>query len=92
MSRRKFASVWDAIEPTPEAAAHMKLRARLMADLQARIRAEGWTQTAAARRLRVTQPRVSALMRGKIAEFSIDTLVDMLAAAGLSVELRTRAA
>lgn len=92
MTRRKYASVWDAIEPTPEAAAHMKLRSRLMIDLQARIRAEGWTQTETARRLRVTQPRVSALMRGKIADFSIDTLVDMLAAAGLSVEMRTRAA
>jgi predicted XRE-type DNA-binding protein len=38
----------------------------------------------------VAQPRVSDLVRGKIALFSIDTLVDMLAAVGVSVELKLR--
>ena len=38
--------------------------------------------------LGVTQPRVSDLMRGKIHLFSIDTLVNLLAAAGLKVDLR----
>ena len=36
----------------------------------------------------VTQPRVSDLTRGKIDLFSIDTLMGMLARAGMRVELR----
>ncbi|HEU0082666.1 MAG TPA: XRE family transcriptional regulator [Bradyrhizobium sp.] len=37
---------------------------------------------------RVTQPRVSDLMRGKIELFGLDTLVNMIGAAGLHVEMR----
>lgn len=36
----------------------------------------------------VTQPRVSDLMRGKLDLFNLDTLVNMLAFAGLRIELR----
>lgn len=92
MTRRKFANVWDAIEPTPAEAAHMKLRSALLVELQRVLRARGWTQTEAARRLGVTQPRVSAAMRGKVGEFSIDALIELLATAGVAVEFRTKAA
>ncbi len=87
MSSAQFISVWDAIEATPAEAENMKLRASLMMALEQHIRAEGWTQLEAARRLDVTQPRVSDLMRGKIDLFGIDTLVNMLTAAGLRVEM-----
>jgi predicted XRE-type DNA-binding protein len=87
MSDEQFSSVWDAIEDTPAEAENMKLRSSLMMALEAHIKAEGWTQTEAARRLHVTQPRVSDLMRGKIDLFGIDTLVNMLTAAGLHVEI-----
>ena len=40
----------------------------------------------------MTQPRISDLVRGKVDLFSLDTLVKMLAAAGLHVELRVAAA
>lgn len=65
----------------------MKLRSALMMALEAHIKAQGWTQAETARRLHVTQPRVSDLMRGKIDLFGIDTLVNMLTAAGLHVEI-----
>jgi predicted XRE-type DNA-binding protein len=42
--------------------------------------------------LGVTQPRISDLMRGKIDLFSIDTLVGILAAAGMHVEMTIEAA
>lgn len=58
-----------------------------MMALEAHIKAQGWTQAETARRLHVTQPRVSDLMRGKIDLFGIDTLVNMLTAAGLHVEI-----
>ena len=52
------------------------------------IKARKLTQSAAAKLFGVTQPRVSDLIRGKIDLFSIDTLVSMLARAGMRVELR----
>lgn len=92
MSNERFSSIWDAIEDTPEEAENMKVRAALMRAVKDRIRAEGWSQTEAAKRLGVTQPRVSDLMRGKIDLFSIDALVNMVASAGLHVSVDVRAA
>ena len=66
----------------------MKVRAALMRAIDAWISAEGWSQTEAAKRLGVTQPRVSDLMRGKINLFGLDALVNMATAAGLHIEMR----
>lgn len=64
-------------------------RSRLVAaSLTQHIKHEGLTQAQAAKLLGVSQPRTSDLNRGKIDLFSIDTLVNMLSAAGLHVELR----
>jgi predicted XRE-type DNA-binding protein len=92
MSRKRFASVWDAIEPTPAEAENMRLRSALMMALRDHIERTGLSQTAAAKMFKVTQPRVSDLMRGKIDLFSIDTLVNMLTAAGLQVEIKVKKA
>jgi predicted XRE-type DNA-binding protein len=35
----------------------------------------------------VSQPRISGLVRGKIGLFTIDALVNMLSAAGLTIDL-----
>jgi len=88
MTNERFASVWDALESTPAEAENMKLRSSLMRALQDRIKAAAMTQAEAAKLFGVTQPRISDLMRGKIQLFGIDTLVAMLATAGLHVELR----
>ncbi|WP_374578377.1 helix-turn-helix domain-containing protein [Phenylobacterium sp.] len=88
MSDKRFASVWDAIESDPGQAENMKLRSRLMMALRDHIAQEGLSQAAAAKLFGVTQPRVSDLVRGKIDLFSLDTLVNMLAAAGLHIELQ----
>jgi predicted XRE-type DNA-binding protein len=66
----------------------MRLRSALMAALKRHIEHIGLNQAKAAEALGVTQPRISDLMRGKIALFSLDTLVQMAAAAGLQVEIR----
>jgi predicted XRE-type DNA-binding protein len=92
MSNKRFSSVWDAIENTPAEAENMKLRSALMMDLERYIKAQGWNQTEAARRLHVTQPRISDLLRGKINLFGLDTLVNMAADAGLHVEMHVMAA
>lgn len=73
-----------------EEAASLKVRAELMAELEKYIRAQRLTQRRAAERFGVTQPRISNLMQGKIALFSVDTLIDMVAHAGLSVDVRIK--
>ncbi|NTF06939.1 XRE family transcriptional regulator [Agrobacterium rubi] len=88
MSSEPFGSVWDAIEDTTGEAENMKLRSTLMMALERQIKEKGWTQAEAARKLGVTQPRVSDLLRGKINLFGLDTLVNMVAAAGLHVEMQ----
>lgn len=88
MSRQRFDSVWDAIEDTPGEAANMKARAELMRAIANYIRSKGMTQAEAAKTLGVTQPRISDLVRGKVDVFSLDTLVNMLAAAGIRLEIR----
>lgn len=87
MINTAFDSVWDAIENTPAAAENMKLRSALMIALKDHITAEDLSQNEAAKLFGVTQPRVSDLLRGKINLFSLDTLVNMVAAAGLRVQV-----
>jgi predicted XRE-type DNA-binding protein len=92
MSKKRFASVWDAIEDTSEEAENIKLRSALMIALKERIAAAGISQSQAAELFGVTQPRVSDLIRGKINLFGLDALVNMAAAAGLRIEMRVRGA
>jgi predicted XRE-type DNA-binding protein len=66
----------------------MKLRSSLMIALREHIAQSGMSQIQAAKVFGVTQPRISDLMRGHIDLFAIDSLVNMLATAGLRVELR----
>jgi predicted XRE-type DNA-binding protein len=86
--KNRFASVWDAIEDTPQEAASMKARSALMMALSATIRERGMTQSEAAEIFGVTQPRISDLMRGKVNLFSLDTLMDMAAVAGMAPRVK----
>jgi len=61
--KQRFASVWDAIEDTPQDAASMKARSALMMELSTVIQERGMTQVEAAALFGVTQPRVSDLTR-----------------------------
>ena len=88
MSKKRFANVWDAIEDTPAQAENMRLRSVLIMALKDHIAGTGLSQLEAAKALGVTQPRISDLMRGKIELFGLDTLVNMIGAAGLHVEMR----
>jgi len=72
-------------------ARNLQMRSQLMTALRKFVVKEELTQAEAAKRLKVTQPRVSDLMRGKISRFSLDTLVSMSSDAGLQVDLRITA-
>lgn len=64
------------------------LRAELMRKIGDIIAARGLTQVQAGELMRMDQPRVSALLTGKIAKFSTDRLLRALSDLGQDVELR----
>jgi predicted XRE-type DNA-binding protein len=70
-----------------DVAANLLLRSELSVELLRIIKARKLTQEAAARLFGVSQPRISDLVRGKLELFSIDGLVNMLAAAGLTLKV-----
>ena len=87
MKKQRYASVWDAIEPSRAAAANMKARAETMIAIRETVAAWGVTQSAAAKRLGLTQPRMNDLLRGRINKFSLDALINLAMRAGLDVRV-----
>ena len=87
-TKQRFASVWDAIEDTPQEAASLRARSGLMMSIVEAIRQQGMTQVQAAALFGVTQPRISDLMRGKVSLFSLDALVDMATTAGMAPTIK----
>ena len=77
---------------SPAEARNLQVRSQLMTALRNFLENEGLTQAEAAKRLNVTQPRISDLTRGKISRFSLDTLVNMLTDAGLEIDFRIKTA
>src|SRR5229473_8039930 len=71
----------------PAEAENLRIRAKMMMALTGYIQERKITQSRAARIMGVSQPRISDLARGKIGQFTIDTLVNMVAAAGLKVDV-----
>ena len=76
----------------PGEAENLKMRSELMIGIETFYRRSGLTQAQAARRLGVTQPRLNALLKGKIELFSLDALVNIANRAGLDVRLVIRKA
>lgn len=75
----------------PADAEVMRLRSEVMIQLEKHLRAQNWTQAEAARRLGVTQPRISRLLKGKWEDFSLDMLLTLAARAGLHPSVRLAA-
>jgi predicted XRE-type DNA-binding protein len=73
-------------------AENFKLRTQLMMCVEQRYRKSGMTQAQAAEAFGLTQPRLNALLKGKIRLFSLDALVNVAIRAGLSVRLVTKKA
>ena len=80
-------SVWDDIADDATEAENLKLRAALIRAIRSRADENGWSQTAAARNLSITQPRLSDLYRGKISKFSLDALVEIASKLGIHVRI-----
>ena len=69
----------------------LKIRADLMAALRDRIEKKGWTQNEAAKKLGITQPRISALTKGAWRDFSVDMLLLLAARLELQPTLKLAA-
>ncbi len=80
-------NVFEDLGFAKEEAENLKVRSSLMATIRAIIEEEGLTQARAAKLFGVTQPRISDVVRGKIELFSIDALVNMVAASGRHVDI-----
>lgn len=68
-------------------AENLKLRSELMMRIEELYRNSGMTQAEAAKALGLTQPRLNALLKGRIGLFSLDALVNVAGRAGLNVRL-----
>jgi len=69
----------------------LAMRADLMAALRVHIEGKGWTQSRAAKELGITQPRVSALVKGVWKDFSADMLLVLASRVGLRPTLKLAA-
>ncbi len=77
---------WSSIEPTPQR------RPRRTRPITAIVKESNWTQTEAAQRCGVTQPRINDLLRGRVSRFSLDALVNIATAMGREVHFELQAA
>ena len=87
-----FKDIWEALEIDPREAANLRIRSKLMTQIEAIIEENRWTQAEAAKHCGVSQPRINDLLRGKINKFSIDALVNMATALGRRVDFELKAA
>jgi len=83
-----YKSVWDALESDPIIRDNLKARSHLLDEISTAIKNTGETQRKIAEQLNITQPRVSALMKGKINKFSVDSLMAIAYKLGLDVSIK----
>lgn len=83
-------SVWDALADTQQEAANLKARSALLYAIRQAVQRWDLPQEEAAKRLGLTRPRTSDLLRGKLAKFSLDALVNIAASAHLEIEIRVK--
>ena len=90
MKRRpstKQENVFEALGFSTGEAEHLMVRAELLLAVQQAIARRRLRQTEVARVLKVSQPRVSNLLSGRLDLFSTDALIDLLARLGIQVTL-----
>lgn len=78
MTSIKFDNTFDAITINPDEASELQTRADLMSVIRDIVEDNYWKQAEAAKKMGLTQPRVSNLLNGKIDKFSIDLLMTCL--------------
>lgn len=90
MKEKKFDITGDNIfaDLGLDDADEMLVRSDLLSEIVGIIRSSQLSQREVAKILRISAPKVSALMTGKINDFSNDTLMQYLALLGCNIEIR----
>ncbi len=70
----------------------LKIKTGLVIEIRKAMRKLGLTQQEAAKRMGITQPKVSDMMRGDLTNLSERKLMDCLTRLGYDVEIRVRPA
>jgi predicted XRE-type DNA-binding protein len=87
-----YHNVWEALACSGEEAQNLTLRSDLMSSIEEVVMSWSVTQAESAKKLGISRPRMSDLMRGKMSKFSLDSLTNLAARAGLVVELTVKRA
>ena len=91
MTNEIYDDVFDALEDDPVRRKNLKLRSQLMSEINSKINDDRKTQKELAEILETTQPRVSALRKGKVSDFRLDMLFDFSVRLGLNISLNVAA-
>lgn len=70
----------------------LKIKSGLVIEIRKAMRAQGLTQQEAAKRMGVTQPKVSDMMRGDFSNLSERKLMDCLNRLGYDIEIKVKPA
>lgn len=70
----------------------LKIKTGLVIEIRKAMRSLGLTQQEAAKRMGITQPKVSGMMRGDFANLSERKLIDCLTRLGYGIEISVRPA
>ena len=70
----------------------LKIKTGLVIEIRKAIRRQGLTQQEAAKRMGITQPKVSGMMRGDFSNLSERKLMDCLNRLGYDIEIKVRPA
>ena len=87
-----FENVWFALEANEADAINMTMRSELMIAITSAVKSWKLSQEEAAKKLGITRPRLSDLLRGKINKFSLDMLTMLAYNAGLTVKMSVKKA
>lgn len=80
-------NIFEDLGFAPAEAMKLKIKADLMIQLTQWIKKSNLKQADAAKLLKISRPRVSNVMHGKVEKFTIDALVDMLELTGHRVQI-----
>jgi len=73
----------------PDAETHL-LKAQIVAEIYRLTKERKLTQTAAGKRMGISQPEVSRMFKGRFREYSVDRLMTFLTSFGRDVEIVAR--
>jgi predicted XRE-type DNA-binding protein len=82
-------NVFQQLGFSPDESVALKMRAELHSSIVGVIKRREYSQTQLAEMFDTDQPRISNLMRGKIANFNLETLVTYAETLGMNPQMKT---